>query len=677
MSDSKVSSDGATTGLASVVASLTRVLSDPDRKLGDTLQAMLKLGCQRLSLDYGVLAKVNGKSYEVRSLCAMSSTTLRDGQVLALGQTYCEKTLDEDRTFSVTHAAHTPLAKHPGYQAFGYESYLGTPIRVNGEVWGTLSFASQDTLGRGFDPQDLDIVELFATLIASELERDAFVTRTTQANEETRHARRETQAVLDRLPAMVWRKDLQGCILQANAAAAKLAKQSADEMVGKRIADLYPADLVALIERNDQDVIASGESKLGVVESFVGRHSRPHYVQTDKMPTTNLEGEVDGMVVVSTDITHLKRAEGELRSMNVRFSAFMRNSPAIQWAVDSDGCYVFINPAFEEMMGIKAEHCVGRKPEDVLPAQAGGVLESVSHQLNEPGQKQPEAQTIHVDLPILGRVIPLMVTRFVYTDVKGETYIGGSAVDLSEVALVQRELAQRNKDLKSLLYVISHDLREPLRAIRNFSSLVVEREYDQLQDSSKDMLDRVVRGAERLDQLLADVLTLSRAQRAEPATGQVACSKIVKEVLADLQPAIEQTSAKISVEGELPKLEVDTFWLRQAVHNLVSNALKFTKPDESPELLIRAYVPTSIAEEPADKRDAGEPQAGLVFEDRGTGVEEHQQERIFGLFQRGVSRDVPGTGAGLAIVAQVAERYGGRVWVEDREGGGACFILAF
>ena len=67
----------------------------------------------------------------------------------------------------------------------------------------------------------------------------------------------------------------------------------------------------------------------------------------------------------------------------------------------------------------------------------------------------------------------------------------------------------------------------------------------------------------------------------------------------------------------------------------------------------------------------------MVFEDRGPGVEEHQRERVFGLFQRGVSRDVPGTGAGLAIVAQVAERYGGRVWVEDREGGGARFILGF
>jgi PAS domain S-box-containing protein len=677
MSDFKANSDEATTGLASVITGLTRVLCDCDRELDQTLEAILKLGCQSLSLDYGVLAKVTDGSSEVRALHALSSTSLREGQVISLGQTYCDRTLEADETFFVSHAAHTPLAKHPAYQSLGFESYIGTPVRVHGGVWGTLSFANQDTLGRGFDPQDRDIVELLATLIAGELERDAMVRQTTQSNEEARHARRETQAVLDRLPAMVWRIDLKGSILQANAAAAALANKAPDDMVGKRVAELYSADLVEVIEQHDKEVIESGLPKLGVVESFIGRHNKPRFVQTDKMPTTNLAGEVDGIVIVSTDITHLKQAEGELRSMHVRFSAFMRNSPAIQWAVDSDGCYVFINPAFEEMMGVTEDRCVGRKPEDVLPAQAGRILESISQQLSSSDDEKSDVQTIHVDLPIQGKTVQLMVTRFVYTDVKGETYVGGSAVDLSEVALAQRELAQRNKDLKTLLYVISHDLREPLRAIRNFSSLVVEREMQGLQDSSKDMLGRVVRGAERLDQLLADVLTLSRAQRAEPARGMVSSHLIVEEAIVDLQATIDQTSAEIRVQGELPELEVDAFWLRQATSNLLSNALKFTNPDQSPQVLIRPYEEEVDQTGRSDNDNAGKRLTGLVVEDRGIGVEEHQRERIFGLFHRGVSRDVPGTGAGLAIVAQVAERYGGRVWVEDREGGGSRFILVF
>lgn len=676
MSDAKVSSEGAGTGLASVFAGLTQVLVDADRSIQGALQAILKLGCQRLRLDVGVIARIQGDTYEVCALCANSNTTLKVGQALALGQTYCEKTLDEAKTFSISHAADTPLAKHPCYKALGYESYIGTPIRVHGAVWGTVSFASRTTLGAGFDPRDSDIVELLAAVIGNELEREALAIQAAAAQEEARHARRETQAVLDRLPAMVWRKDLTGSILQANEAAAKRAGLNPDEIVGKPLSKLYPADLVALIERGDEALIASGKPRLGVIESFVGKHGKPHYVQTDKMPTTNRAGEVDGIVVVSTDITHLKRAEDELRSMNVRFSAFMRNSPAIKWAVDSDGCYVFINPAFEQMMGVKAEQCVGRKPVDVLPAQTGRVLDSISRSMPS-DSGAGDAQTIHVELPIDGRVLPLMVTRFTYTDVKGETYIGGSAVDLSEVATMQRELAERNKDLKSLLYVISHDLREPLRAIRNFSSLVVEREYDGLKESSKDMLNRVVRGAERLDQLLADVLTLSRAQRAEPATGKVPAAGILEEVLGDLQATIDRCEAKIDVHDGLPELEVDAFWLRQAVHNLITNALKFIQPGKPPLITVRPYNDMPPTTDNAAAGVANRVMVGLVIEDRGPGVEVHQRERIFGLFQRGVSRDVPGTGAGLAIVAEVAERYGGRVWVEDRDGGGARFILAF
>ena len=532
------------------------MLTDMERDLDGSLETILRLGCQRLGLDFGVLARIKGNTYEVRALCATSNTALKVGQSLALEQTFCDETIKAGQTFTVSHAAHTPLAAHAGYQALGYESYIGTPIRINGEDWGTLSFASPTTLGRGFDPQDSDIVEFLAAIIGGELERDA------------------------------------------------LKKQS-------------------------------------------------------------------------TDITHLKRAEDELRSMNVRFSAFMRNSPAIKWAVDSDGCYVFINPAFEQMMGVKPEQCVGRRPVDVLPPQAGRVLDSISHVSSTAGQPGGEAETIHVELPIGGRVLPLMVTRFNYTDMKGETYVGGSAVDLSEVAHVQRELAQRNKDLKALLYVISHDLREPLRAIRNFSGLVVEREYDGLQDSSKDMLGRVVRGAERLDQLLADVLTLSRAQRAEPATGRVPCETIVKEVLGDLQATIDRCHGRVEVQPGLPELEVDAFWLRQAVHNLVTNALKFVRPDENPSVTIRAYHDVPPTTDNSQSSSENQSMTGLVIEDRGPGVEEHQRERIFGLFQRGVGRDVPGTGAGLAIVAEVAERYGGRVWVEDRQDGGARFILAF
>ncbi len=676
MRDFHATTPASQSGLASVLAELTKLLRNHTRSLDETFDGVLALGCRRLGLDVGVIARVRGTAYDVRSLCAMSGTALRVGQTLAPGQTFCEKTLEGEDTFYVSNAAHTPLAGHPCFRAFAYESYIGTPIRVNGRVWGTLSFASRDALGRGFDPQDRDFVELLSAILGSEMDRDELDAKMHAAVEESEHARRETQAVLDRLPAMVWRKDTDGNILQCNEAAAKAVGCTPDQMAGRPVAAFYP-DRAEQLLREDQAVIESGKPKLGVIESLVGEGGQTHYVQTDKMPTRNTAGEIDGLVVVSTDITHLKQAEDELRSMNVRFRAFMNNSPAIKWAVDRDGRYVFVNPAFEEMMGVAASDCVGRTPEEVLEPKTGNAFEVVARQADLLKQNGTEAQTIHVDLPVGDRIVPLMVTRFMYTDAKGSVFVGGSAVDLTDVAAVQRELAQRNKDLKALLYVISHDLREPLRAIRNFSGLVVEREYESLGQSSQDMLNRVIRGAERLDQLLSDVLTLSRAQRAEPATGMVPSGKIVKEVLSDLQATVDRTQAEVEVGEDLPELKIDAFWLRQAIHNLITNALKFTKDGESPDLSIRPYRYDPVASDASREVGVDRELTGLVFEDKGPGVEEHQRERIFGLFQRGVGREVPGTGAGLAIVAQVAERYGGRVWVEDSPEGGSRFILAF
>jgi signal transduction histidine kinase len=103
------------------------------------------------------------------------------------------------------------------------------------------------------------------------------------------------------------------------------------------------------------------------------------------------------------------------------------------------------------------------------------------------------------------------------------------------------------------------------------------------------------------------------------------------------------------------------------VYNLVANALKFTRPNEPPEIEIAPYHANGTA--PAE--------VGLVVRDRGSGVAPEHAERIFQLFQRAVGREVEGTGAGLAIVRQVAERHGGRAWVQPREGGGAEFILTF
>ncbi|MGH7833656.1 MAG: sensor histidine kinase [Candidatus Binatia bacterium] len=231
----------------------------------------------------------------------------------------------------------------------------------------------------------------------------------------------------------------------------------------------------------------------------------------------------------------------------------------------------------------------------------------------------------------------------------------------------QAEVQLKNRDLETLLYVISHDLREPLRAIESFSRMVRDRYAQRLDEKGRDFLTRVTRGAQRMNLLLDDILMLSRAQRLEMATEEIDAGEVVSEVLHRLERKIAETRANVTLSADLPKLRVDKTWATQAFYNLVGNALKFTRNGEPPSIEIAAY----------DLNGSQAQEVGIAVRDRGPGVPAEQSERIFKLFQRAVGREVEGTGAGLAIVRQIAERHGGRVWVQERPGGGSEFVITF
>ena len=243
----------------------------------------------------------------------------------------------------------------------------------------------------------------------------------------------------------------------------------------------------------------------------------------------------------------------------------------------------------------------------------------------------------------------------------------GLECEIAERGRARAEIAAKNRDLETLLYVTSHDLREPLRAIENFSRIVNDRYSERLDDKGQDFLRRIISGAQRLNRLLDDILTLSRSQRIGVASEEVDGESIVTEALKRLEGKINATRARIHVAKDFQGLRVDKTWATQAVYNLIANALKFTREGEAPDVEVAPYRP----------QGPGRNAIGIAVRDRGPGIAPEHAERIFQLFQRAVGREVEGTGAGLAIVRQIAERHGGSAWVEPRQGGGSEFIITF
>ncbi len=223
------------------------------------------------------------------------------------------------------------------------------------------------------------------------------------------------------------------------------------------------------------------------------------------------------------------------------------------------------------------------------------------------------------------------------------------------------ELERSNADLEQFAYVASHDLSEPLRTVASFVRLLQQRYAGRLDRDADEFINYAVGGTARMQRLIDDLLSYSRIGRARPEVGDVDLNEVVDEVLAALRASVETRHAKVDVR-ELPTLYGDRRELSQALQNIVSNALKFTQPDEPPQVEIDAA-----------RNDGGWE---IRVADHGIGIDPATHERIFKMFQRLHGRDsYEGTGIGLAIVQRIAERHGGAVRVDATPGGGSTFVM--
>lgn len=224
------------------------------------------------------------------------------------------------------------------------------------------------------------------------------------------------------------------------------------------------------------------------------------------------------------------------------------------------------------------------------------------------------------------------------------------------------ELQEANQELHSFTSTVSHDLRAPLRTIQGMACVLLEDYGEQLDEAASDYARRIVHGAERMDTLIVDLLEYSRVSRAELDVEPVSLATVMEEVQQALWNEILSKGASISVEETSVQVFAQHSFLRQAVSNLLGNALKYVAPGVAPQ--VRVGV-----------REQGE-RVRLEVKDNGIGIPAEFQERIFERFQRLHSAsEYPGTGLGLAIVARAIGRMGGDCGVDSTPGEGSCFWI--
>lgn len=233
------------------------------------------------------------------------------------------------------------------------------------------------------------------------------------------------------------------------------------------------------------------------------------------------------------------------------------------------------------------------------------------------------------------------------------------ALLVQELERKNRELEAANKELDAFSFSVSHDLRSPLRAVNGFSSILVRDHAAEMSLEAQRLLQNVTLAAQRMDQLIEDLLRFARLGRQPLSKQLVRVGHLVQEVLNELQKERVDRAVEIRV-GNLPDVTADPPLLKQVFTNLLSNALKFTRKKE------RAIITIDCERHNGDN----------VFSvrDNGAGFDMQYADKLFGVFQRLHSQDqFSGTGVGLSLVQRIIHRHGGRIWAEAEVDTGAAF----
>lgn len=344
--------------------------------------------------------------------------------------------------------------------------------------------------------------------------------------------------------------------------------------------------------------------------------------------------------------------------------------------LDAGGHVASWNPGAERIKGWRADEIIGRhfstfylqnEIDEGKPQRELEIVREVGRYHEQGLRLRKDGSTFLAELTITpvirdGRVEGFVkVTRDVTEREAANDAIRRLTEDLERrVELRTQQLLQANEELQAFAYTVAHDLRAPLRAMQGLSDALREDYGDVLDDTGREYLARIADAAERLDQLIRDLLAYSRLSREELALEPVALEWIFRQAVEQVLVGGRANEATLDIAPGLPTVEAHPATLQQVAANLLSNALKFVPTDRRPEIRVWS--------EPAGEN------VRVLVRDNGIGIAAEHFSRIFEVFHRlhGVA-EYGGTGIGLAIVKKGVERMGGRVGLESEAGVGSTF----
>ena len=332
----------------------------------------------------------------------------------------------------------------------------------------------------------------------------------------------------------------------------------------------------------------------------------------------------------------------------------------------TDLIWHFVNPAAARLLGQSETELRGCLLRETMPSGALNALFDACFEVARTGAAERrtycpnEGEGCQVIVAPAGRGVSVTFHR---ADERARAQ--------EALAASNATLKQRNRELQDFAYVASHDLQEPLRKIRAFAGLMQEDYAEAVDEMGRYYLDRMRDGAERMSDLIAALLSLSRlATKARPFE-EVDLRKVAEGVCSDLEIRLQETGGTVELGG-LPTVVAERMQMRQLLQNLIGNALKFHREGVPPVVRVTAVCEHASLGAQPEARDI----IRLVVEDNGIGFDKKYLSRIFTPFQRLHGRgEYEGTGMGLAICRRIVERHQGTIDAKSTPGKGSAFIV--
>lgn len=366
----------------------------------------------------------------------------------------------------------------------------------------------------------------------------------------------------------------------------------------------------------------------------------------------------------------------ERERMDEKFRGLLESAPDAIVVVNREGRIILVNSQTEKLFGYERSQILDKPVEMLIPENFHERHASHRDSYFENPQLRPMGVGLNLHgvrrdaskFPVEISLSPLQTDK--------ETWVIATIRDVTERKLDEEkirklnedlneraiQLEATNKELEAFSYSVSHDLRAPLRTIDGFSLAVLEDYGDQLTDEGRNYLMRIRTAAQRMAQLIDDLLNLSRVTRAPLNPEATNLSTIAQHIIRDLQQTNPDRNVEFSIMPDIV-VNSDPRLMKVVLENLLNNAWKFTSKQEF------AHVEFGTSDNPDN---------GRVFyvRDNGAGFDMAYVNKLFGAFQRlHTSSEFPGIGIGLAIVQRIINRHGGRVWAEGDLDKGAVFYF--